>query len=186
MSKRLTQEQRQLKSELKRINTRIATLYKEGKKAHDMSVYYKYIEGFNTREFIDTHLLHESRSGALQLSQNPRFYEGKTEKALLRVGRYVPTITELKTHVKKENPEQSYDSIDFFDVIEHVETMDKLSTEFKHKYDELLEKIDDDAVISEYIPEMWGKGSRKDISFQQLVDKMDGLIRKHDNGELPL
>lgn len=180
MPKRLTDEQRELKAELKRINVRITTLYKEGKKTGNMKLYESYVKGFNTQEIIDSGLLHTGASGAVQLSQNPRYYEGKIGQLVLRVGRYVPTLTQLKFRYKKEKPEVSYENINFDDLTKKRELDDVLSSKFTERNNTIWDEFTDEEV-EEYIPEL--HGDRSNITFEELIEKMDRVIQEHRERE---
>lgn len=181
MPRRLTAKETQLQSELKRINTRINALYKEGKRTRDMSVYEHYTQSLQTQEALNSGTVYYDKKGQIRVRQSPKQYNTQFGQHILNASRRVPTVTEVK---KRAGNVKSFSEVNIW--LEESERVKNMYTEFYDKIDSLYT----DAELYSLIPELKATeeerekgitGQRKNISIGKLLNRMTDEIKKRDD-----
>ena len=86
-----------IRSEMKKINSRIKQLFDYGKKSGNYSLYNKYVEGLKTVDNINKGLVHE-KDGRLVITESPWTIKkaGQTGENLKRKVKTIPTLTIIR------------------------------------------------------------------------------------------
>lgn len=149
MALRLTPEQRKLKANIKKYNTRIAALYKESQKIGDFTAYDAYT-ALLQKELGKNALVHQTKYGAIQLSQNPRKYT-EDSNSILKLASKVPTLTKIKEKARELSGIEYLNTKEALKVMSDLKGLEGEFSQYYKEYDEQLT----DAQMKEQFPELY-------------------------------
>ena len=179
MALRLTPEQRRLKADIKKYNTRIATLYKESQNTGDFTLYDTYT-ALLQKELGKNALVHQTKYGAVQLSQNPRKYSEES-KNLLKLAAKVPTLTKIKEKAKEVSGIEYLSTKEALKVMSDLKALEGEFSKYYKEYDERLT----DAQMREQFPELYDEisGNMPYSDWERFMRKFVDLVKDMKKGE---
>ena len=162
-------------SEMKRRNTRIKELYNQGVKSGNMILYEQETAKLQTSAMINAGLTHYTKGGVIQFTTSAKAYRSQLGEQAKRIK--IRTVTDLKRKAKEHAKEQGVKEPETFNEVSDYWYLVGMRGASFAAMCVLVDQYVTESEEAAMLPELrGGKGARKNITFDEFLNKMADVL----------